>query len=121
MMILGFMFLTKEDKPIKKEKVGIASYYANKFEGRRTATGDIFRQKGFTGASNFFPLQTMVKVTNLDSGDTIIVRINDRMALSMSRIGRVIDLSTAGADSLKYKSKGLQRVSVIALDSIPVL
>lgn len=103
---------------VRKEKFGIASYYANKFEGRKTATGERFRQKGFTAASNFFPLHTMVKVTNLDNGDTIIVRINDRMALSMSRKGRVIDLSRAGADSLKYFKKGLQRVSVVKLDSI---
>lgn len=115
-MLLGLIFLPKEEKVI--ERTGTASYYHNKFEGRRTATGDVFRQKGYTAASNFFPLQTMVKVTNLDNGDTIIVRINDRMAQSMSRKGRVIDLSTAGADSLKYKAKGLQRVSVIKIDSI---
>lgn len=107
-----------KEKPIKKETVGIASYYANKFEGRKTATGDVFRQKGFTAASNFFPLQSIVRVTNLDNGDTIIVRINDRMHPRMAQIGRVIDMSRAGSDSLKYTSKGLQRVSVLKLDSI---
>lgn len=110
-LIMGF----NDTEPKKKEKIGTASYYANMFEGRRTATGDIFRQKGFTAASNFFPLQTMVKVTNLETCDTIIVRINDRMHPRMAAIGRVIDMTKAGADSLKFFKKGLVKVSVVQI------
>lgn len=117
--VLGFALTSFTSKlPDKKEITGTASYYANKFEGRKTATGDVFRQKGFTAASNFFPLQTFVKITNLESGDTLIVRINDRMAPSMAKKGRIVDLTRAGADSLKFYKQGLLRVSVQPLDSV---
>jgi rare lipoprotein A (peptidoglycan hydrolase) len=91
---------------------GTASYYASKFEGRKTATGEIFRNSGMTAASNTFKLNTWVKVTNLKNGKTIIVRINDRMAPSMHKKGRVLDLTQTAARQLDFYKSGLAKVKV---------
>jgi rare lipoprotein A len=58
---------------------GQASYYANKFEGRKTATGEIFKQNQLTAACNVLPLGTWVRVTNLSNGKSVVVRTNDRL------------------------------------------
>lgn len=88
---------------------GIASFYHNKFEGRKTATGEIFSQKKISAASNRFPLNCWVKVTNVSNKRSIILRINDRMH---PRNKRLIDLSHAAALKLNYTGRGLTRVRV---------
>ena len=104
----------QNDSIEKKEKIiyGTASYYANKFNGRKTANGDIFDQNKFTAASNKLPLGTWVKVTNLRNGNSVIVRINDRMS---SKMKRVIDLSSAGAKKLGFIKSGTTRVKMKVL------
>jgi rare lipoprotein A len=91
---------------------GIASFYAAKFEGRLTATGEVFRQKFFTAASNLYKLNTWVRVTNLRNGKSVIVRVNDRMHPNMLKLGRVIDLSHTAAKTLGMTGHGLQKVKV---------
>jgi len=88
---------------------GIASFYANKFNGRRTANGEIFNQAKFTAASNTILLNTWVKVTNLHNKRTVIVKITDRMHF---RNKRLIDLSRAAAHKLGYLGGGLAKVKV---------
>ena len=88
---------------------GQASFYANKFDGRKTASGEIFSQHKLTCACNFLPLGTWIKVTNLRNGRSVIVKINDRIHPKMKRI---IDLSRAAAQKLGYISNGLTRVKV---------
>ncbi|HMI77592.1 MAG TPA: septal ring lytic transglycosylase RlpA family protein, partial [Ferruginibacter sp.] len=68
-------------KPKKPIRVfyGLASFYANKFSGRRTANGEIFNQKKLTCACNVLPLGTWVKVTNLRNGRSVTVKIKDRI------------------------------------------
>lgn len=88
---------------------GQASFYSNKFNGRRTASGEIFDQKKLTCACNVLPLGTWVKVTNLRNKRTVIVKINDRIH---PRMRRVVDLSRAAAQKLGYISSGLARVKV---------
>ncbi len=102
-------------KPKKTVRVfyGQASFYANKFEGRRTANGEIFSQKKLTCACNVLPLGTWVKVTNLRNGRSVIVKTNDRIH---PRIRRIVDLSKAAAQKLGYVSRGLTRVKVELLD-----
>jgi rare lipoprotein A len=102
-------------KPKKTTRVfyGQASYYANKFNGRRTANGEIFDQKKLTCASNVLPLGTWIKVTNLRNGRSVIVKINDRIHPKMKRI---VDLSRAAAQKLGYVSRGLTRVKVELID-----
>jgi len=106
---------TAEASPKKASRVfyGQASFYANKFNGRKTANGEIFDQKKFTCACNVLPLGTWVKVTNLRNGKTAIVKINDRIHPKMRR---VVDLSRAAANKLGYISRGLTRVKVEVLD-----
>jgi rare lipoprotein A len=91
---------------------GIASFYSDSFDGKKTANGETFRQKGFTAASNNITLNTWVKVTNLRNKKTVIVKINDRMAPSMARKGRVVDLTRAAAQQLSFTQSGLTKVKV---------
>jgi rare lipoprotein A len=91
---------------------GVASFYANKFEGRKTYTDEIFTQEKLTGASNTLPMHTWVRVTNLRNHKSVIVRINDKMHPSNKRI---IDLSRAAAVRLGYAGRGLTRVRIDVL------
>src|SRR4051812_34552128 len=70
----------KAKRLISKEKThyGTASFYANKFEGRKTATGEIFSQKKLSAASNILPLNHWVRVTNTRNNLSVVLRINDR-------------------------------------------
>jgi rare lipoprotein A len=86
---------------------GIASYYHKKFEGRKTATGSIFKHHLYTAASNRFPLNTYVKVTNLSNQKEVYVLINDRMSAHNKR---VIDLTHASVKRLNFKGSGLVKV-----------
>lgn len=88
---------------------GQASFYSNKFNGRKTASGEIFSQTKYTCACNVLPLGTWVKVTNLKNGRSAIVKINDRIHPKMRR---VVDLSRIAAQKLGYISRGLTRVKV---------
>ncbi len=91
---------------------GMASYYGNKFHGRRTSSQEVYDMYAFTAAHKTLPLPSFARVTNLENGKSIIVRINDRGPFHP---GRVIDLSYAAAVKLGYRSKGSARVRVEAL------
>lgn len=91
------------------DKKGIASFYHDKFEGRQTATGEVFDNDKFTAASNKLKLNTFVKVTNLSNGEVVYVRINDRMNKSNNRL---IDLASIAAKKLDFKSNGIADVKV---------
>jgi rare lipoprotein A len=88
---------------------GTASYYANTFNGRKTASGEIFSQKKMTAACNVLPLGTWIKVTNLRNGRSVTVKVNDRLH---SKMKRVVDLSRSAAEKLNYVKSGLTRVKV---------
>lgn len=88
---------------------GTASFYARKFEGRRTASGDIFHHNKLTAACNKLPLGTRVKVTNLKNYQMVEVLINDRMA---HKNRRLIDLTEAAAKKLSMLNHGLIKVEV---------
>jgi rare lipoprotein A len=92
-----------------KTQYGVASFYANKFNGRRTANGEIFSQQKLTAASNTLPLNTWVRVINIHNKKTVVVRITDRMHF---RNKRLIDLSKAAAHQLGYTGWGLAKVRV---------
>ncbi len=88
---------------------GKASYYANKFNGRRTASGEIFDQNKLTCAHRTHPFGTYLKVTNVDNGLSVIVRVNDRGPHVPSR---VVDLSAEAADRLDAIRLGIIDVEV---------
>ncbi len=96
---------------------GTASFYHDKFVGRKTATGELFRQDRFTAAHNTLPLGTYIRVTNMRNRKSVVVRINDRLHY---RNPRLVDLSKAAAHKLGYVNSGLTRVKVEVLGKKPV-
>jgi rare lipoprotein A len=88
---------------------GIASYYHDRFHGRKTANGERFDQGAYTAAHKTLPLGSTVRVTRTDTGKSIVVRINDRGPFIK---GRVIDLSRRAARDLGMIEKGLVKVKV---------
>ena len=98
--------------PVVDSAVGVASYYADKFVGRKTASGEIFSQHKMTCAHNTLPFGTKVKVTNLRNGKSIVVRVNDRLH---HRNPRIVDLPTGAASKLGYTGRGIINVSVVVV------
>ena len=94
---------------------GISSFYSKNLNGTWTSTGEHYYNNKYTAACNLFKLNTIVRVTNLKNGKTVLVRINDRMHPNMLKKGRVIDLSQSAAKQLVFKSNGVVRVMVDAI------
>ncbi len=92
-----------------QKETGTASFYHNKFEGRKTSSGEVFRQNSYTCAHKTLPFGTMLKVTNLSNDSTVVVKVNDRLPM---RSKRVIDLSMVAAKQLNFVSKGLTKVEL---------
>jgi len=88
---------------------GLAAYYSNRLNGRKTASGQIFDQNVLTGAHPTLPFGTKVKVTNTTNGRSVVVRINDR---GPTQPGRVIDLTRAAAGKLAMLRAGLVPVKL---------
>ncbi|WP_430812340.1 MULTISPECIES: septal ring lytic transglycosylase RlpA family protein [unclassified Carboxylicivirga] len=93
----------------KFQQEGLASYYANKFEGRPTASGEPFSNHKLTAAHPTLPFGTRLKVTNLSNQKTVVVTINDRGPFVKNRI---IDLSQRAARELGFLQAGLCRVRI---------
>lgn len=102
-----------------KVVIGTASFYSARFEGKKTASGEPFTNKGYTAASNNLPLGTWVKVTNTRNGKSVVVKINDKMHPKMKKKGRVIDLTRAAAQKLQFLGKGLTKVRLEVVE-IPI-
>ena len=98
---------------LEEAEVGLASYYADRFHGRRTASGERYDRNAFTAAHRRLPFGARVKVTNLDNGRAVTVRINDRGPFVS---GRVIDLSYAAAARLGMLRNGIVKVRVVRQD-----
>lgn len=94
---------------VSESEKGVASYYHDKFEGRKTSTGDVFDNDKFTAASNKIKLGSYVKVTNISNGEVVYVKINDRMAAGNKRL---IDLASIAAKKLDFHKKGITKVKV---------
>ncbi len=94
---------------IKDSAVGLASFYADKFIGRKMANGKIFSQDKLTCAHNTYPLGTMVRVTNLSNGLIVEVRVTDRLH---HRNPRLVDLTRLAAKKIKLDKKGVTTVLV---------
>lgn len=90
-------------------EIGLASFYADKFHGRVTASGEIFDQKKMTAAHRTLPFGSKVKVTNIKNKKSIVVIINDRGPFVKDR---VIDLSKEGAKRLDFIADGVTQVKV---------
>ncbi len=95
-----------------KTELGIASYYAKKFDGRRCTSGQIFRNDSLTAAHKKLKFGTLVKVTNLKNDSSVIVRINDRLP---KKSHRSIDLTLRAAKQLNFIKFGLTKVKIEVL------
>ena len=93
----------------KGSESGMASYYADKYNGRKTSNGEIFKQHKLTAAHKTLPFGTKVKVTNLSNGQSVKVRINDRGPFIQ---GRIIDLSKKAAKKIDMVNTGVTKVTI---------
>lgn len=93
----------------KMVESGKASFYADKFDGRKTSNGEIFKQRKKTAAHRTLPFGTKVTVTNLANGRTVKVRVNDRGPFVK---GRMIDLSKRAAKKLDMVNAGVANVEI---------
>jgi rare lipoprotein A len=105
--IKNIWYYPKRD--LSYEETGIASWYGDKFHGKLTANGEIFNKNSISAAHKTLPMPSMVRVTNLDNGNVLNVRINDRGPYIH---GRIIDLSERAAELLGFKNVGIARVKV---------
>jgi rare lipoprotein A len=110
--ILAQKKLNYRNVPVVDSAIGFASYYSDRFIGKRTANGEIFSQKKMTCAHNTLPMGTLVRVTSLKSGQFVIVRVNDRLHRHNPRL---VDLSKAAATQLGFIKKGIIKVNVVVL------
>ena len=90
-------------------EIGVASWYGHPFHGRKTANGEVYDMHGMTAAHPTLPLPSIARVTNLENGRSITVRVNDRGPFAKRRI---IDLSRRAAWELGFKDQGTAEVEV---------
>ena len=103
------------DDSFQYREIGVASWYGQKFHGRLTASGEDYDMYAMSAAHKALPLPTIVRVTNLDNGAKVEVRVNDRGPFHDDRL---IDLSFAAARALGFASRGTAPVVVEAIDEI---
>ena len=100
----------------QKTETGMASFYSDKFEGKKTASGEIYKSSKMTAAHPTLPFGTRVKVTNLSNNKSVIVTVNDRGPFVKNRI---IDLSKAAAVKLDIIDQGVTKVKVESISKTP--
>lgn len=118
LLLLLFCLLTptpgrSEDDEPDRSTVGLASFYARKLHGRRTASGERLDRLAMTAAHRSYPFGTRVRVTNLANGKSVVVRINDRGPHVASR---VIDLTEGAAKTIGLWRKGVVSVRLEPLN-----
>lgn len=105
--VMGQYYTPKED--YNYSEVGIASWYGDDFHNKKTANGETYDMRAITAAHRTLPLPSIVRVTNLENGRSIIARVNDRGPYVKNRI---IDVSQKGAELLGYRQNGTAKVKV---------
>ncbi len=93
-------------------QIGVASYYSDRFQGRRTANGERYDRNGLTAVHPHLPFGSIIRVTNLHNHRSIELRVNDRTRL---RHGRLLDVSKRAARELGFVGAGLARVEIEVL------
>ena len=116
---LQILFLFIHFSAFAQTEKGEASFYHNKFDGRGTSNGEIFRQNKYTCAHKTLPFGTWLKVTRVKNNNVIYVRVNDRLPKSSKRC---IDLSFLGAEKLDFikNGRGKNICHVLRLKNLPV-
>jgi rare lipoprotein A len=96
-------------RPSERGQVGLASFYGRKFHGRKTASGERYDSRAMTCAHPSAPFGARLRVTDLESGKSVVVTVTDRGPF---RRGRIVDLSLAAARALGMLERGVARVRV---------
>ena len=109
--INGRYYYPKESYDL--EETGIASWYGPKFHGKQTANGEIFDQEELTAAHRTLQMPSLIRVTNLENGNSLILRVNDRGPYSR---GRILDVSKRGAELLGFKNQGTAKIRLQVLE-----
>lgn len=99
-------------------ETGIASWYGGRDVGRKTANGETYRANDVTAAHKKLPFNTLVRVTNINNGKNIVVRINDRGPYIR---GRIIDLSEISAKKIGVYDRGISRVKIEVVRVVPIM
>jgi rare lipoprotein A len=102
--------------PSNTKQVGLASWYGQRHQARKTASGERFARGQLTAAHRSLPLGTKVKVTNLRTKQHVVVKINDRGPYGGGK-SRVIDLSEAAAKRIGIRERGTEWVQVIVIEN----
>lgn len=106
------------DTAARQAQTGLASYYGPGFHGEQTASGEIFDQAEMVAAHRTLPLGTRVRVTNLENGRSVVLRVIDRGPYGRNhRKGTIIDVSKGAARRLDFIQDGLVRVRVEVLEA----
>ena len=114
-VVAGRVYVPEYDPQYRA--VGLASWYGDEFHGRYTANGEIFDRDGISAAHPTMPLPSYARVTNLDNGRSLIVRVNDRGPYAHDR---VIDVSVRAAKLLEFYRRGTTRVRVEYVGPAPI-
>ena len=88
---------------------GVASFYSDKFQGKKTASGEVYDKDKLTASHKKLPYGTKVKVTNVDNGKSVVVTVNDRMA---TKNPTLIELTPRAAEELGFKKAGKAKVKL---------
>ena len=91
------------------DEEGVANFYSDKFEGKKTASGEVYDKNGLTAAHKKLPYGTKVKVTNVETGKSVVVTVNDRMAATNKA---VIDVTRRAAEELGFVTAGQAKVKL---------
>jgi len=113
LLLIVFSSCHRKTVPSSQEvsgtETGLASFYSESYNGKKTANGEIYNSSEYTAAHKKLPFNTKVKVTNLSNGKTVKVRINDRGPFVA---GRIIDLTRAAAKKIDMVGAGVTKVKI---------
>lgn len=115
-VLLAFVFLSAQAQDIEKkafEQTGTASFYNKKFNGRHTSSGERLDNSRYTAAHCSIPFGTLVRVTNLSNGKSVIVKVNDRF---YPRKGHILDITYSAAQEIDMVRQGVARIKLEVLD-----
>ena len=115
LLVFRYIISAQDTLSIENKTTGTASFYAKKFNGRKTSSGEKFSSDSLTAAHKKLKFGTYVLVRNLKNDSTVIVKINDRLP---QKSKRSIDLTLRAAKQLNFVKSGLTKVEITVLDSL---
>ncbi len=117
-LLATLCFVSAAPLQAQKTSVGDATYYGNKFHGRRTSDGSVYHRDSLTCAHRTLPFGTLLKVRNTENGREVVVKVTDRGPF---RRGGIVDLSLAAAKEIDMLAAGVVRVEVTPVGTAPAL